>query len=87
MIQHILQFCRDNLSSTLQFKYVAFMYLLDVYIPGKERAHQPRYTNKTTPERSKLICKVITKASYIITKIWEQQNQFLFNHPLSFPQN
>ena len=82
IISSILQFCRENPSS-LQFKYVAFMDLLDVYIPGKERAHQPRYTNKTISDRLKLICKVIHK-SIIHHHEKLETNNSIFSQSLQF---
>jgi len=82
VISSILQFCRDNPSS-LQFKYVNFMDLLDVYIPKKERAHQPRYTNKTIPDRLKLICKVIHKGILHHHKKLDTDNS-IFNQSYQF---
>ena len=60
-IQNILEFCKEN-PCNLQSRYNIFIDLLDISIPGRTCKQQARYTNKSTPDRFKLICKIIHKS-------------------------
>ena len=57
----IIEFCREN-PDNLQSRYNIFIDLLDISIPGRICKHQARYTNKSAPDRFKLICKIIHKS-------------------------
>jgi len=60
-IQNIIDFCKEN-PYNLQSRYTIFIDRLDISIPGRTCKQQARYTNKSTPDRFKLICKFIHKS-------------------------
>jgi len=57
----ILQFCKDNPDS-LQFRYNQIMDLLDASISKGKNPQQARYTQKSIPDRQKIICRIIHKS-------------------------
>ena len=61
-IKKVIQFCTTHQES-LQYKYVSFMNMLDVFLPPTMRINKALYTNKRTiPERHKLLCRILHKS-------------------------
>jgi len=60
-------FCISN-PHNLQFQYTSFMKLLDPYLGDLEHPKEAKNTNKKTPERFKLICKIIHRSILHLTK-------------------
>ena len=63
----VVIFCVSH-PHNLQFQYTSFMNLLDPYFGGIEHSKEAKNTNKKTPERFKLICKIVHRSILHLTK-------------------
>jgi len=60
-IQKLLQFCTSNPES-IQYKYIPFMNMLDIFLQPDMQINKALSTNKKSiPERHKLLCRTIHK--------------------------